>query len=364
MAGDPDKPGPDALEGFPHPRERSQLFGHGEAEEQFARALASHKLHHAWLLLGKEGIGKATLAYRFAKLVLSRANQSAGDSRAAPPIFDPTSRDVQLITADAHPNLLVLRRSWNKKTKKYAAQISVDNVRELHRFLGNTAGMGKWRVVIVDRADDLNMNAANALLKMLEEPPAFCLFLLLSSEPGKLPATIRSRCHKLRLEGLERRELEAALKDIAAGSGTLLPEGEQLHTLLDLADGSVRSALSFATGRTLDDFREIEHILDLLPRVDPQKSIEIAERLAVRANDQNYHSFVHLLSSQLANRIRQIVLKGQGDKPALAQWTRLWETISIQKSETDLLNLDRGNFMLDLFARIEETAANYGGLKL
>ena len=350
------------LEGFPHPRESAQLFGHAKAEKQFVQALHDDQLHHAWLLLGKEGIGKATLAYRFAKLVLSRANQS-GDG-ASTTIFDPASRDVQLITADTHPNLLVLRRSWNKKTKKHAAQISVDNVRELHRFLGNTASMGKWRVVIVDRADDLNMNAANALLKMLEEPPAFCLFLLLSSEPGKLPATIRSRCHKLRLEGLERPELQAAIKDITNRSGTGLPEGQKLNTLLDLADGSVRLALSFATGRTLDDFREIEQILDFLPRVDPLKSVEIAERLAVRSNDQNYHSFVHLLSSQLAKRIRQIVLKGQGDKPALAQWTRLWETINTQKSETDLLNLDRGNFILDLFAKIEETAINYGGLKL
>ncbi len=362
MVEDPDKPRPDILEGFPHPRESTRLFGHEEAERQFAFALRNDTLHHAWLLLGKEGIGKATLAYRFAKLVL-RQPQSATDN-SSKSTFDPSSRDAQLIEADAHPNLLVLRRSWNRKTKKYAAQISVDNVRELHRFLGNTAGMGKWRVVIVDRADDLNMNAANALLKMLEEPPAFCLFLLLSSEPGKLPATIRSRCHKLRLEELQRDVLEAAITEIGRVSTINLPTGEPLELLLDLAQGSVRQALSFAEGRTLKDVQEIECLFDLLPRIDPLKSIETAERLSARSNDQDYHGFVHLLSSQMANRIRQIVLSGQGDKRALAQWTRLWETITIQKSETDLLNLDRGNFILDLFAQIEQTAVRNGGLKL
>ena len=231
--------------------------------------MQSDKLHHAWLLLGKEGIGKATLAYRFAKLVLARTNHARDSSSLIGRDIDPANRDVQLIMTDAHPNLLVLRRSWNPKTKKYAAQISVDNVRELQRFLGNTAGMGKWRVVIVDRADDLNMNAANALLKMLEEPPAFCLFLLLSSEPGKLPATIRSRCHKLRLEGLERQTLETAIKEIASNSKLPLPEGQKLDILLIWPRAAFVQALSFATGRTLEDFREIEQILDLLPRVDP-----------------------------------------------------------------------------------------------
>lgn len=360
MAADPDKPRPDILEGFPHPRESARLFGHEEAERQFVQALQNDKLHHAWLLLGKEGIGKATLAYRFARLVLTQT--AIGNSLKI--TIDSTSQDAHLITADAHPNLLVLRRSWNQKTKKYAAQISVDNVRELHRFLGNTAGMGKWRVVIVDRADDLNMNAANALLKMLEEPPAFCLFLLLSSEPGKLPATIRSRCHKLRMEGLEREVLKAAITEIGSASTINLPNGEQLERLLDLADGSVRQALSFALGRTLKDVREIEQMLDLLPHIDPLKNIQIAERLSARNNERDYHGFVNLLSSQMANRIRQIVLNGNGDKRALAQWARLWETITIQKSETDLLNLDRGNFILDLFAQIEETAARNGGLKL
>ena len=353
----------DQLPGFPHPRESQRLYGHQQAEQQFVQAFRADRLHHAWLLLGKEGIGKATLAYRFARRVLARRTGEGGDVSSSD-LPDPANRDMQLVTNDAHPNLLVLRRSWNAKTKKYAAQIAIDNVRELQRFLGNTAGMGKWRVVIVDSADDLNVNAANALLKMLEEPPAFCLFLLLSSEPGKLPATIRSRCHKLRLEPLDEKTLGKAITQIAGQVSLELPKGEDWHRLLSLAQGSVRQGLLFADGPTFGLVREIEQLLDLLPRVDPLKSVEMAERLAGRNQDQNYHSFVNLLASRLSNRIRQIVLNEKGDRRALAQWTRLWETIISKKDQTDRLNLDRGNFILELFAQMEETAARYGGLKL
>lgn len=363
MPVDQDKPQSDQLEGFPHPRESTVVFGHEEANHFFLDVWQNDKLHHAWLLLGAEGIGKATLAYRFAKLILWRHprtpsyNSSWGE-------LDHSCKDIQLIQSEAHPNLLVLRRSWNVKTKKFKSQISVDDVRELQHFLGNTAGMGKWRVIIVDRADDLNMNAANALLKMLEEPPAFCLFLLVSSEPGKLPTTIRSRCQKLRLKPLDTSTLGKAVNHLAQQSEVTLPTDEPLMVMLQLAEGSVRHALEFTSGRTLRDYDEIKHILDLLPHVDPQKTVALAERLSARSNEQDYHSFLHLFSTQMSNRIRQIVLEGHGNKHALAQWTELWETITTKKTEVDLLNLDRGNFILDLFAHMEDVANKIGGLKL
>lgn len=363
MSADHDKPNPDQLEGIAHPRQSTALFGHEEACETFLEAWQRDKLHHAWLMLGREGVGKATLAYHFAKRVLSHHEHSGPDNSLSPE-FDPQSKDVQLIASEAHPNLLVLRRSWNTKTKKFGSQITVDHVRELQHFLGNTAGMGKWRVVIVDRADDLNMNAANALLKMLEEPPAFCLFLLVSSEPGKLPTTIRSRCQELRLGSLDEQDLKACVGHIAEQSQIALPDEQQLPVILKLAEGSVRLALEFASGRTLEDYHQIEKILDLLPRVDPLTTIALAERLAPRNSEKDYDSFLLLLSTQISNRIRQIVLSGGGNKPALAQWSELWETISTKKSETDLLNLDRGNFILDLFAHIEEVAGKAGGLKI
>ena len=367
MAVDREKVNPDQLAGVPHPRQSTVFFGHQEAQAGFLAAFQTGKLHHAWLIQGKQGIGKATLAYRFAQFVLARATRSNAviPPSSIPPStqVDFSSIDAQLISSDSHPNLLVLRRSWNAKTKKFRAQISVDDVRELQHFLGNTAGMGKWRVVIIDRADDLNMNAANALLKMLEEPPAFCLFLLVSSELGKLPTTIVSRCQKLRLQALDEPTLRDCITHIIEHSDIQMPQDEQLSLILKLADGRVRAALEFANGRALEDYQEVKAILDLLPRIDPQAIIAIAERLSVQANEQDYHNFLQLLSSQIANRIKSIVLLGGGDKHKLAQWTQLWETITTRKTETDLLNLDRGNFILDLFASIEETARQNGGLQ-
>ncbi|MCP4935990.1 MAG: DNA polymerase III subunit delta' [bacterium] len=363
MAVDHDKPNPDQLDGAPHPRQSTILFGHEAADIGFQQAMHAGKLHHAWLIQGKEGIGKATLAYRFAQMVLAREDQT--NSEIVPGRkLDFSTTGAQLICSDAHPNLLVLRRSWNSKTKKFRTRIVVDDVRELQRFLGNTSGMGKWRVVIIDRADDLNMNAANALLKMLEEPPAFCLFLLVSAEQGKLPTTIISRCQKLRLQSLDASTLRACTSHVADQSQITLPHGDQLSIIFELANGSVRAALEFASGRTLDDYNEIKHILDLLPGIDPQAISALADRLSTRTAEQDYHNFLHLLSTQVSNRIRQIVLAGGGNKHELAQWTQLWETITSRKTEIDLLNLDRGNFILDLFANIEKTAHLNGGLQV
>ncbi len=354
---------PDQLEGLPHPRQSGLVFGHEKPAASFLEAWNAGRLHHAWLLAGREGVGKATFAYRLASLVLSGAEGAIlpDDLLHA---FDHDCRDAALVATDSHPNLLVLRCSWNSKTKKFGNRITVDNVRDLQHFLGNTAGMGKWRVVIVDRADDLNVNAANALLKMLEEPPAFCLFFLVSAEPGKLPVTIRSRCRTLRMSGLNTDEMIACLKHIAKESAVELPEVDKLETIAELANGSVRLALEYMTGRTLEDLGEINKILDLLPRIDPQITIKLAERLSLRGADRDYHSFLGLLVAQISRRIREMALQGTTGKHALALWCELWETIIIRKSETDLLNLDRGNFILDLFSQIEDVANRAGGLRI
>ncbi len=353
---------PDQLDGVAHPRESTALFGHEEGVRQFLKVWQTGKLHHAWLLRGKTGIGKATLAYHFAKVVLSGTDATSEGALPGADFYQ-NDRNAQLVANEAHPNLLVLRRTWNTRTKKFGAQITVDNVRELQRFLGNTSGMGTWRVVIIDRADDLNINAANALLKMLEEPPAFCLFLLVSSEAGRLPTTIRSRCRELRLETLPPDRLKDCLHHIAEQCGLDLPTGEDLPLLLELSGGSVRVALEFSGGRSLEDYRDIEALLDLLPRVDPQTTIALAERLAPQKNEKDYDSFISLLSTQMAARIRRLVKAGGGDKRALAQWSELWETITIKKYETDLLNLDRAGYIVDLFASIEKVAKSAGGLK-
>ena len=189
---------PDRLEGFSSPREVDRLFGHDAARAEFGEALTSGRLHHAWLLVGPEGVGKATLAYHLAREVLALRE---GDAAPQAPITadHPVFRKVAAL---AHPNLLLIRRSWNDKTKRYSQWIGVDEVRRLRSFLGHSAGETGWRVVIVDRADDLNANAANALLKALEEPPLRTLFLLVATAEGRIPVTIRSRCRTLRVTAL------------------------------------------------------------------------------------------------------------------------------------------------------------------
>src|SRR4029077_1816788 len=158
----------------------------------------------AWLIVGPEGIGKATLAYHFARMVLAEAGERQSIDREHP-VF-------RKIAALSHPNLLVIRRAWNEKSKRYAQMIGVDEVRRLRAFLGTTAGEGSWRVVIVDRADELNQNAANALLKALEEPPPRTLFLLISDAEGRLPVTIRSRSRILRVAALGGEDLKKAVR--------------------------------------------------------------------------------------------------------------------------------------------------------
>ena len=156
---------PDCLEGFSSPRDVDRVFGHDDAATEFEEALRSGRLHHAWLLVGPEGIGKATLAYRLARTVLAHAE--AGDLLpGAPGDVAPDQPIFRKVAGLAHPNLLLIRRSWIEKTKRYSQVISVDEVRRLRSFLGSTAGDGSWRVVIVDRADQLNQNAANALLNL------------------------------------------------------------------------------------------------------------------------------------------------------------------------------------------------------
>ena len=176
---------PDRLDGFSTPREVDQLFGHDAAISEFDDALHSGRMHHAWLLVGPEGIGKATLAYRFARAALAEGDQDAVGGAA--------ERDRKLfrkVAGLSHPNLLLIRRSWVEKSKRYSQWIGVEEVRRLRAFLGHSAGEVGWRVVIVDRADELNQNAANALLKALEEPPPKTLFLLISSAEGLLLSLI------------------------------------------------------------------------------------------------------------------------------------------------------------------------------
>ena len=271
----------DRLEGVPHPRATLKLFGHEAVERSLAEAFASGRMHHGWLIAGAEGVGKATLAYRFARHVL-----------AAPPERDPTHQSLEIpagspaarqVLALSHPGLLVLRRPWDHKAKRHLQIVSVDEVRRVRSFLAHTSGGGDWRVVIVDTADQLNVNAANALLKSLEEPPPQTFFLLLTSMPGRLLPTIRSRCRVLDLQPVSETDLRRAVLAALASEEVAPPGPDDWVRLVALAEGSVRRALTLWLGDGLKLDARLRQIIAGLPAIDWQAVHALADETASQA---------------------------------------------------------------------------------
>jgi DNA polymerase-3 subunit delta' len=342
-------PEADRLGDFPHPRETHDLFGHEAAERMLAQAFAGGRMHHAWLLTGRAGIGKATLAYRLARHVLAQAGERdpAGTSLQVPA----TARAARQIAALAHPGLLVLRRPYDLRAKRFAAAVPVDEVRRLRSFLGLTAEGGGWRVAIVDSADDLNINAANALLKSLEEPSPRALFLLVSSQPSRLLPTIRSRCRRLDLQPLEAHRLRQAAEAAMRAAGVVPPA-----SALQLADGGV------------DLYRRIAQLFARLPDLDWPAAHALADALSGDAQEQRFETFFGLLLDTLARLVRLRVSGGGGaeaeqavaarliPEARLPVWAGLWQAIVADKADADELNLDRKALIVRSLARIEATA--------
>src|SRR5882724_11547249 len=223
-----------------HPRETTVLFGHREAETALLNAYRSGRIPHAWLIGGAAGIGKATLAYRMARFVLAHRDPHASDVQRAETLFvGPSDAVARQVAAGAHGGLLTLERSLNDKGVMRTV-ISVDETRETISFFGSTAAGEGWRVCVVDTVDELNPNAANALLKILEEPPHRSLFLLVSHAPARVLPTILSRCRKLPLRPLAANEVIRA----AAQAADIAVDDPTLREVADAAEGSVSRALT------------------------------------------------------------------------------------------------------------------------
>src|SRR3982074_429021 len=198
-----------------HPRETTALFGHHDAETALLDAYRSGRIPHAWLIGGPAGIGKATLAYRMARFVLAHRNPLASDAQDALTLkVDPSDPVARHVAAGAHGGLLTLERTLNDKGVMRTV-ITVDENRETLSVFGSTAAVDGWRVCIVDTVDELNANAANALLKVLEEPPRQSLFLLVSHAPARVLPTIQSRCRKLLLRPLAAADIISAAAEAA-----------------------------------------------------------------------------------------------------------------------------------------------------
>ena len=337
-------PEADCLEGFPHPRETRVLYGHQSAERVFADAFGGGRMHHAWLLAGREGIGKATLAYRVARYVLARPDEHGGDSN---PLDVPEqSSAARQVRALSHPGLLVLRRPYDSKSKRFGSIIPVDEVRRLKSFIGLTAGEETWRAVIVDTADELNINAANALLKTLEEPPGRVLFLLVSSEPSGLLPTIRSRCRRLDLQPLSPEALRMAAEAALANAEVDAPSANEWDELARLSGGSVRRTLQLVASGGLDLQKRVAVILKGLPKLDWVAAHNLADSVAGAAQEQRFEVLFNLLLEGIAQTAR-----GRGDR-AMPYWAEVWQAVLRDKAEAEELNLDRKALILRTFERL------------
>lgn len=355
-------PEADRLEAFPHPRFTRELFGHTEAEVRLAQGLASGQLHHAWLLSGPQGIGKATLAYKFAQAALARpVDRLLAGGRLAARADTPSSHQVRALS---HPGLLVIRRPYDIKAKRFSASIPVEEVRRLRSFLSLSAGDATWRVVIVDSAGELNTNAANALLKSLEEPPARTVFLLISSETARLLPTIRSRCTLLPLQPL----LHADLKNAVAQAVSAKDGAETQQTipeeLLSLSGGRVRQALSLMSGGGLELQKQIISVFENLPQFDWRAAHALADELQPAAAEQKFELFFELFLAELARRIRSkatVSVAEFGTQPwfteaKLATFAALWERVARDKVQALSLNLDRKSLILEALLGLEAAA--------
>ncbi len=304
-----------------HPRETADLFGHREAETALLSAYRSGRIPHAWLIGGPQGIGKATLAYRMARFVLANARPMAPSVQHAETLaLDPGDPVARQVTAGAHGGLLVLERGLNDRGVMRTV-ITVDETRETISFFGSTAAVGGWRVCIVDTVDELNPNAANALLKILEEPPQRSLFLLVSHSPARALPTILSRCRKLPLRPLATDDVIRAV----SRATDMAHDDPALSEAADASEGSVSRAMTLLGGDALGG----------------------SDRVALAA-------FIDSVERWVSARLRADDANANANLPRLARLAEVWEKIIRAARDTESYNLERKPLVFSVFGMLAE----------
>lgn len=323
------------------PRENPDLLGHEQALSALHHAARSGRLHHGWLIGGPPGIGKATLAYRFARWLLAGADTPDLSLSEAHPVF-------RRVAASTHPDLFTVERRISEKTEKLQSEIVIATVQEACRFMRRTPAEGGWRVVIIDGAEAMNVSAANALLKMLEEPPARAILLLASSAPARLLPTLRSRCRALNLNPLGQAQVVGLL-------GRHAPEldAPAAQKLAALAEGSIGTALSLAEEGGVAIAELVEEAL--AAPVAPARAQAIADSVArsVEGMDK-FAVFLALLRAGLAARIRAAARSGQGGQ--LTARVELWQEFGRLEREVVGLNLDKRAAVVTALSQLHEAA--------
>ncbi|MGI3170726.1 DNA polymerase III subunit delta' [Pseudooceanicola sp. C21-150M6] len=365
-------PQPDRVEGAPHPRDTARLIGQEQAEAQFLDAFTSGRLHHGWLVTGPRGVGKATLAWRIARFLLATPDLEDDGLFGAPP--PPETLDIPVdhpvsrrMASGAEPGLFVLRRPYDEKAKRLKREITVDEARKLKSFFSLSSADGGRRVVIVDAADELNVSAANAILKLLEEPPARTVLLLVAHQPSGLLPTIRSRCRELRLsplgpeaiaEALHRAEIETT-GDPAA--------------LAELAGGSVGEAVRMSTLGGLAIYAELIALMGTMPRFDRGRAQALADAAAQRGAEEKRALLYHLIDLMLARLARtgatgllpradaapgeaEVLRRLAPHAPAGQAWAQGAEEIGARLRHGEAVNLDPAALILDTVFKLQSIA--------
>jgi DNA polymerase III subunit delta' len=328
------------------PRETSVLFGHAEAEQALLAAYQSGRVPHAWLIGGEPGIGKATLAYRFARFVLAHPDPQAAEVRQATSLAgDPDNRIARRVAAQAQGDLLTLERVINEQTGKLYTVIRVDDVRRTVSFFGATAGEGGWRIAIVDAVDDLAREGANALLKVLEEPPARALLLLVSHAPGRELPTIRSRCRRLLLRPLAPEDVARA---VAAASGRQADDLEILAAAA-AAQGSVARALALIDGTTQALRQRVLELFAQLPDPDPRALHALGDALG-GSDPRILAAFMDLVNGWLSAQLAGLAL------PQMERVAQAWENVNRAAAEVETYNLERKPLVFAVFGALAEAA--------
>jgi DNA polymerase-3 subunit delta' len=330
------------------PRQTSLLFGHSEAEGALLESYRQGRIPHAWLIGGPPGIGKATLAYRLARFVLAHPDPNAPEVQNAKSLgVAPEHPVTRRVAAQAQADLLVLERVINEQTGKLYTVIRVDDVRRTVSFFGSTAGAGGWRIAVVDAMDDLQREGANALLKVLEEPPARTLLLLISHAPGRELATIRSRCRHLLLRPLEIADVARA---VAAASGRRADAAE-VREAAAASDGSVARALSLLDGSALAVRQRVLELFAQLPNPDPRALHALGDALGGN-EPQTLATFMDMVDSWLSARLKT----GAQETPRLARVAQAWEMVNRAAAEVETYNLERKPLVFAVFGALSDAA--------
>ncbi len=358
----------DRLEGAPHPRHAEHLFGQAEAERTFLEAFNGGHLHHAWLISGPRGVGKATLAWKIARFLLAQPG-GGGDPTALPGglEIDREAPVARRMAALAEPRLFLCRRPWDDKNARLKKDITVEEARKLKSFFTLSAADGGNRVALIDAVDEMNQNAANALLKILEEPPEKSTFLLVSHRPQRLLPTIRSRCRMLKCADLGPSDLGKVLDQAGMADGGNAP------ALGVLAGGSAGEAMRLLAQDGLALYAQLLQTVTTPPPRNRPALIALAESCTGKTGEARYDLTLRLIAVLLHRLARAGITRDppgaeaapneaatlarlSPDAVAARDWAELAQVLADRSAHARAVNLDPAAVILDMMLKIDAMA--------